>query len=51
MNTPVLEVDLDDGPTDLEIVELVSQMFDMTQKEAIERLICMDFVTARRGLN
>lgn len=45
-------VDLADAvqpePTDLEIVEAVSEHFDMPLGAVIERLICVDFVGVRK---
>lgn len=49
MNATV-DTDMDEGPTDMEIINLMAEVFDMTAQEAIERLICVDYVTARRGL-
>lgn len=35
-------------PTDLEIVQAISDEFDIPLGAAIERLICVDFVAVRR---
>lgn len=35
-------------PSDLDIVKAISEEFDITLGAAIERLICVDFVTVRR---
>lgn len=36
------------GPTDVQIIDAVAEAFEMLPLAAIERLICMDFVAARR---
>lgn len=46
----IIDVDLDDGPTDMEIIDMVAAAFDMTQQEAIDRLHSIDFQTARGGM-
>lgn len=41
----------DAGPiSDIEILDALVEMFDLTPHEMIERLICMDFVTLRSEL-
>ena len=36
------------GPSDVQIIDAVAEAFDMLPLAAIERLICMDFVSVRR---
>jgi len=38
------------GPTDAQIVDAVAELFDLTPRAAIERLICVDFVAVRGEL-
>lgn len=52
MNSPVLvmEYDIDEGPSDMEIVFLIAVNFDLTPDQAIDRLQGIDFQTARGGM-
>ena len=40
--------DAEPGPTDVQIIDAIVEAFDLTPCAAIERLLCMDFVTVRR---
>lgn len=54
MNIPpdliTIAADLDEGPTDLEILEVVAQTFDLTPQQAADRLRTMDYEAAKRGV-
>lgn len=49
MNTTV-DTDLDEGPTDSEIIYTMAAVFDLTYDETIDRLQSIDFQTARGGM-
>lgn len=38
------------GPSDAQIVDAVAELFDLSPRAAIERMICIDFVAVRREM-
>lgn len=45
-----LQPPVESGPTDAEIIELVSEVFDLPRAEAIDRLASINFAAAREAL-
>lgn len=45
----IIEIDIDESPTDMEIIVMMAAVFDMEFNEVIDRLQGIDFKTARGG--
>lgn len=46
----IIEIDIDESPTDMEIISMMAAVFDMDLDEIIDRLQGIDFKTARGGM-